>query len=548
MNRISKLITISVLLFSWSPLAYLYGSTSAVTASEWKAGRIIDDSIFTNANGMSVGDIQTFLNSKVPSCDTNGTKPATEYGRSDLTHAQYAASRGWQAPPYICLRNYYEVPKTSPGPGIPANNFSGSIPPGAISAAQIIYNAAQQYRINPKVLLVTIHKESYGPLTTDTWPLATQYLHSMGAHCPDTAACDSNYFGFSMQVYEAASLIRWYIDSMSQPWWQYKKPYQTNSIRWSPNASCGAGDVYIESKATAALYTYTPYQPNAAALANLYGTGDGCSAYGNRNFWRIYNDWFGSTRNIPSQCDSSITGITCIWELIKPGGEYFYTSSILERDTAINNGISYVGVAFYARSNSPSGGSTRIPTYRVQKNGAHFWTSSDLTYQQHLASGWTDEGIAWYTDPDYSNTGTPIYKVVDPGDNQSLYVRSEEYARFISWGYVYGGETLNSPTKYFETSPTNNSYQNVYRIAQCDGDYIYTVSVPEAEAMVKDSCNKYEGIAFYAAYSGSSSGTVAVNRFYNNGRYIWTASPAETSTLTNAGWKYEGIAFYAVSG
>jgi hypothetical protein len=30
-------------------------------------------------------------------------------------------------------------------------------------------------------------------------------------------------------------------------------------------------------------------------LANLYGTGDSCSAYGNRNFWRIFRDWFGST-------------------------------------------------------------------------------------------------------------------------------------------------------------------------------------------------------------------------------------------------------------
>jgi len=51
----------------------------------------------------------------------------------------------------------------------------------------------------------------------------------------------------------------------------------------------------LQNKATAALYYYTPYQPNAAALANLGGTGDGCSSYGNRNFWVYYNNWFGST-------------------------------------------------------------------------------------------------------------------------------------------------------------------------------------------------------------------------------------------------------------
>src|SRR5690606_20979087 len=49
-----------------------------------------------------------------------------------------------------------------------------------------------------------------------------------------------------------------------------------------------------KNEATAALYNYTPYTPNAAALANLYTTGDSCSSYGNRNFWAFYTDWFGS--------------------------------------------------------------------------------------------------------------------------------------------------------------------------------------------------------------------------------------------------------------
>jgi hypothetical protein len=81
---------------------------------------------------------------------------------------------------------------------------------------------------------------------------------------------------------------------MSQGWWPYKK-IGINSILYDVSASCGSSNVNITTQATAALYTYTPYQPNQAALNNLYGTGDGCSAYGNRNFWRIFNDWFGST-------------------------------------------------------------------------------------------------------------------------------------------------------------------------------------------------------------------------------------------------------------
>ena len=52
---------------------------------------------------------------------------------------------------------------------------------------------------------------------------------------------------------------------------------------------------YIQNQATANLYYYTPYQPNAAALRAGYGEGDGCSAYGNRNFYQYFTDWFGST-------------------------------------------------------------------------------------------------------------------------------------------------------------------------------------------------------------------------------------------------------------
>ncbi len=275
---------------------------SAVSAADWKAGRIIDDSKFTGLD-MSVAEIQSFLDYLVPNCDTNGTQPASEYDRPDLTHAQYAASRGWPGPPYVCLKNYYEVPKTSPGLGIPANNYSGSIPPSAVSAAQMIYDAARRYNISPKILLVKLDTESAGPLTRDKWPLQKQYTYAMGAHCPDSgsggsANCDANYAGFSLQIAEAAKLLRWYLDSMTQSWWQYKKPYQNNYVLWNVEPrGCGGTDIYLESMGTAALYTYTPYQPNQAALNNMYGTGDNCSAYGNRNFWRVYNDWFGPTNN-----------------------------------------------------------------------------------------------------------------------------------------------------------------------------------------------------------------------------------------------------------
>ena len=272
--------------------------TEAITGADWSAGNIIDDAVFTDTSSMSVAQIQAFLNSKVPVCDTWGTGGSTSTARAD-----YVRSIGYNVP-LTCLRDFYEVPKTEPGNWTPANNYGGApIPAGAKSAAEIIYNAAQQYHISPQVLLVKIGTESAGPLTSDDWPTPNQFTYAMGSHCPDsgpngTANCDTDYAGFSIQMYSAAKLLRYYIDSMSEPWWPYRVPYQYNNISFAVNSSCGYSSVYIANRATAALYTYTPYQPDQAALNNLYGYGDSCSAYGNRNFWTTFSNWFGSTKAI----------------------------------------------------------------------------------------------------------------------------------------------------------------------------------------------------------------------------------------------------------
>lgn len=289
MKRQFVLSVLSALIIIASVSGLFSRDSSAVTGSDWKSGGIISDSQFYNSDSMSVNDIQNFLNSRVSNCDTNGTQSAADVGYPRLTHAQYATQiKGWSGPPYVCLKDYMQVPNSSQI----ISNFQGSTPAGALSAAQIIKNAADTHSISPKVLLVTLHKESLN-LIYDSWPMLNQYKNAMGYGCPDTAPCDPQYAGFYNQVNNAAKQFKLYRNNASS--YRYK-PFQNNLISFQANApSCGASNVYIENYATAGLYNYTPYQPNQAALNNLYGTGDSCSAYGNRNFWRIYNDWFGST-------------------------------------------------------------------------------------------------------------------------------------------------------------------------------------------------------------------------------------------------------------
>lgn len=231
----------------------------AADASQFNPGNIISNETFYNSSTMSAAEIQSFITSKVTGCTAANGQP--------------------------CLKDYRATTPT-----IAATEFCGTY--GGLtneSAAQIIQRVGAACSINPQVLLVVLEKET--SLVSAKAPTALTYRKAMGYGCPDTAECDSTYYGFFNQVYNAASQYQRYTKTASS--WRYKAG-QYNTVQWHPNAACGSTSVYIQNQATANLYIYTPYQPNAAAMSNMYGTGDGCSSYGNRNFWRIFSDWFGS--------------------------------------------------------------------------------------------------------------------------------------------------------------------------------------------------------------------------------------------------------------
>lgn len=283
----SKLATgVVVLVFLISGASSIPQKAEAISTASFQPGHIIDDAVFTNKNAMSVTDIQNFLNAKIPSCDTYGLKPSSHPNGSGgyYTRAEWGAMNNNPAP-FTCLRDYVENPTTK------QNNFSSpdTAISGGISAAQIIWNAAQAYNLNPQVILVTLQKEQ--GLIADDWPWYDQYRTAMGYGCPDTAACDSKYFGFYNQIDNAAWQFRYYLDNPGA----YNYTVGDNYIGYNPSSSCGGSVVHIENMATAALYIYTPYQPNQEALNAGYGAAPPCGAYGNRNFWLYFNEWFGST-------------------------------------------------------------------------------------------------------------------------------------------------------------------------------------------------------------------------------------------------------------
>lgn len=247
-------------------------SANAATAG-WNAGRIINDDVFTKYTSMSASQIQTFLNKKVPTCDTNGQQ-LSEKGGSDLNGDGKVQRWEWAKKKYnqtkfVCLKNYKEDGKT---------------------AAQIIYNAAREFKINPQVLIVLLQKEQV--LITDTWPLNVQYRTATGYGCPDSAPCDSDYFGLTNQIRWSGRMFRAIMND--SPSWYTPYVLGNNYIQYNPTSSCGGKTVNIQNRSTQALYNYTPYQPNKAALNAAMGQTVNCGAYGNINFYRYFSSWFGS--------------------------------------------------------------------------------------------------------------------------------------------------------------------------------------------------------------------------------------------------------------
>ncbi|GAA1059533.1 hypothetical protein [Agromyces bracchium] len=237
-------------------------AASAADARDFDPGMIISDQVFYDRSTMSVSAIQSFLNARVPTCQAT-TGPT-------------------------CLKGYVTNTVSKAGESGRCGAYTGR---SNQSAAQIIYDVSQVCGINPRAMIVLLEKEQ--SLVTDATPSDRQYRSATGYGCPDTADCDSQYYGFFNQVYAAALQFKRYA---AAPTGRAYEAGRNNSILYHPNTGCGTKTVYIKNQATAGLYLYTPYTPNSAAMANLYGTGDSCSSYGNRNFWRLFTDWFGSTK------------------------------------------------------------------------------------------------------------------------------------------------------------------------------------------------------------------------------------------------------------
>jgi len=168
--------------------------------------RLMSDEAFTDANAMTVAEIQAFLDN-------------SPYGSTS---------------------------------GLAGYEYQG------ITAAQGIAQAAQEHGINPLAILVRAQMEN--SLIARANPSKFAMDTAFGCGCPDHQSCDPNFKGFGKQAQCLASWMRGYLTALEEngqtvSGWKVGVKKKTRDGKW----------VTPKNKATAALYTYTPVVGNSGS-------------------------------------------------------------------------------------------------------------------------------------------------------------------------------------------------------------------------------------------------------------------------------------------
>lgn len=372
--------------------------TDAFTPN-YNPSNLIDNPTLTDTSTMNAGQIQAFLSS-----EGSGLANLTDVEACDATIAPYYGHCG-----------------------------------DTISAAQIIFDAANAYDINPRAILATLEKEQ--SLVTDPTPSSSQVDCAMGYN-----SC-SGYVGFFTQVDNGAWALAYnYQGSLGTASWLSWSPganfpcrnatslysaglYAGNTVTFA-NPGGTPENVTLANAATASLYCYTPY----VGPYNVTGYS------GSYNFVYYYQLWFGSTT----------VSTAYAWQFESQG---LYTNSGLTQG--------------YSGTPTVSPGTQFYGTVTIRNVGYQTWNQSSM----HM--GTTDPTDR--TSPFYNNTwfnnnrpATMTQTTVVPGQeatfNFSLTAPSTTGSYVETYGFVADSISwVSGPTIIFninDVSPVAATYSN----------------------------------------------------------------------------------------
>lgn len=298
--------------------------------------------------------------------------------------------------------------------GGPNGAHGGAVKPASL----IIWEAAQYWGVNPKLVLATLEKEQslisapyHVASASHTYGTAYHLTNAMG--CGVYSGSPDRHPGFGDQVWtgtqklgQTTGYYAWY-------------PGKTINVHSYPD-----GGVHINiapaNQPTWNLYTYTPYYPQI-------------------NVWTIYNKFFGDPLESPT--------VRPVYRFYnKRIGSHFYTASEGERwIVASRYGATYQfeGTAYSINTNNTA---NCVPLYRFYnvRNGAHFFTAN-AEEKDHVIKTWPTifhfEGVA-YNVSMTPEGGTPVYRFYNVQSSSHFYTASAAERDHVirTWPRIYNYE------------------------------------------------------------------------------------------------------------
>lgn len=440
-NRFFSILMLPVILISALP------ASAQDLDPTFNPNHIIDDADMLDTKSLSVSEIQSFLESKNSYLATYRTTNA--YGTPNKSAAEII---------YDAANNNYDC-----------DNANLSDNPTEAERQQKCQHITT---ISPKVIIATIQKES--SLIEETNYDSKLDGYSLGYGCPDSGGCNPRYKGFAKQINSAALQFLAYMNEQNR--YPYKAG-QTYLFSNPYNAYCDdtSTTVTIETRATAALYDYTPHVYN-----------------GNYNFFKLLKRYFPKgTKNYPDGSLLQVKGEAGVW-LIQNGQKRPFTSysALISRfDPKKIITVEASALSSYSKGDSikfPNYSLIQIPTggiYLLVDNEKRPITSKDIFKKigfntEEIISATADDLNAYTLGKVITATSTyPTGKLIqDPKSGGIYYVES---------GYKYPiTDKILLSTKFKGKKATKgttaelNKYTKGSPVLFGDGELLMSNSVP----------------------------------------------------------------------
>jgi hypothetical protein len=281
------------------------------------------------------------------------------------------------------------------------------------TAAQIIYDAAKAWNLNPKVVMSTLQKEQ-SLITVSNSSNATRLKKAMG--CGIYSGSTNTYPGFGKQVWTGTYKLSTYElpgsggGQLAGGW----KPGTKMTLRLTSDHTKKI-TIVPANASTFALYTYTPYYPQSLV-------------------WTCYVRFFGDPQTPPR--------MRPLYRFrSKSNGTYYYTASEAKRYTLIRTSAkkwSFEGATLSVDTSATANTASLYQLYntRTHKYSYTVWESVRDKLLKVRPKQWRYDGVVAHVSRSSAGGTAPVYKLENRKTHAVLFTPSASKKKQLTTGHA----------------------------------------------------------------------------------------------------------------